>query len=167
LALPSPEVYSQGVALVTTTAQRQAPSLKTTNFINESQAERKNIAGTSAYEGLIMHHQRIMEGLTSNFFYVWAGALGTAGRGVLPGITRGEILDIARKSLSIPIRFRALRIEQAQFIQEAFICSSSREIVPVVNINDARIGSGKVGTVTQKLIKAYKQSVMQRSETFI
>ena len=167
LKLPSPEVYQQGVYLVTTTAKRQTPTLKTTAFISDSQAERAALAGTSAYEGLIIHNRQILEGLTSNFFYVWAGELGTAGRGVLPGVTRGEILHIARKSLSIPVRFRALRLDQVPSIQEAFICSSSREIVPVVRVNEERIGSGGVGFMTRTLMGAFKKSVIQRAETFI
>jgi branched-subunit amino acid aminotransferase/4-amino-4-deoxychorismate lyase len=116
---------------------------------------------------LIVRNRRILEGLTSNFFYIWEGELGTAGRDVLPGITRREILFVARHSLSIPIRFRALNLEQVPFIQEAFICSSSREIVPVVQLNNVQIGSGEVGPLTRKLMQAYKESVLERAERFV
>jgi branched-chain amino acid aminotransferase len=167
LSLPPPEVYIHGVQVVTTTAQRQKPALKSTTFISESQAERSNVKGTSAYEGLIVRNCRILEGLTSNFFYIWEGELGTAGRDVLPGITRQEVLYIAREILSIPIRYRALQLEQVPFIQEAFICSSSREIVPVVQLDNVQIGSGEVGPLTRRLMQAYKQSVLERAERFV
>jgi branched-chain amino acid aminotransferase len=167
LILPPPEVYEQGVYVIITKAHRQTPSFKKTAFISESKPDRVFVASTDAYEGLIVRNQRILEGITSSFFYVMAGELGTAGRGVLAGVTRGEILKIARSSLSLSIRFKALRIAQVPFIQEAFICSSSREIVPVVQLDEVRIGSGRVGDVTQSLMQAYRESVMLRAESIV
>jgi len=164
LELPPPETYELGVRVVTTQVQRDAPLLKKTSFITESQTERTSVARASALEGLIVQAGRILEGLTSNFFYVREQDLGTAGRGVLRGVTRGEILRIAQEELSLRIRYRALRLVEVPLIQEAFISSSSRGIVPVVQIDVDCIGSGSVGLLTKRLMHAYRQGVLLRAE---
>lgn len=168
LVLLPREVYEHGVRVVILyDKSRKTPTLKTTTFIVESQAERASLAERSAFEGLLARGNRILEGMTSNFFYVLGGVLGTAGKGVLHGVTRSEILRLARRDLRIPIRYRALRIEEIPALQEACISSSSRGIVPVVQIDDARIGSGVVGPVTGSLMRAYEQEVLRCAENIV
>lgn len=168
LRLPPAEVYQRGVRVaIMYNKHRKTPTLKTTAFIAESQAERAILAERSIFEGLLTKGDRILEGMTSNFFYVWDGVLGTAGRGVLRGVTRAVILRLARRDLRLPIRYRALRIGEISFIQEAFICSSSRGIVPVTQVDEARIGSGMVGQVTGSLMRAYERDVLRRAEAIV
>lgn len=167
IRLPA-DVYKHGVRVATIyNKKRPSPTLKSTTFITNSQKERATLAQESAFEGLLTHHGRILEGMTSNFFYIQDGALGTAGKGVLRGITRAEILRIAREELSLPVRYRALRVEDIPAIQEAFISSSSRGIVPVVQVDQARIGSGNVGQVTGSLMRAYERDVLLRAEAIV
>jgi branched-chain amino acid aminotransferase len=167
LALPPSEVYEKGVCVVTTKARRQTPTIKKTDFIAQSRTERLSLVKSTAYEGLIVHAGRILEGLTSNFFYVQGHVLGTASRGVLRGVTRGEILRLAREELVLDLRYRAISLEEIQLIQEAFISSSSRGIVPVVQVDKVRIGSGRVGDLTKRLSRAYQQSVLLRAEEIV
>lgn len=168
LALLPAEVYEHGVRVVILyDKSRKTPTLKTTSFISESQAERAALAERSAFEGLLTRGDHILEGMTSNFFYVRNGVLGTAGRGVLRGVTRAEILRLARQQLRLPISYRALRVDEIPTIREAFISSSSRGIVPVAQVDEARIGSGKVGQVTGSLMRAYEQEVWRRAETIV
>jgi branched-subunit amino acid aminotransferase/4-amino-4-deoxychorismate lyase len=168
LTLLPPDVYNRGIRVVTIhNKKRSSPTLKSTTFINESQKERAALAQETAFEGLLTYRGRILEGMTSNFFYIWSGTLGTAGRGVLRGVTRAEILRIARKELALPVRYRALRVEEIPAIQEAFICSSSRGVVPVVQVDRARIGSGEVGQVTGSLMRAYERDVLLRAEAIV
>jgi len=162
------DVYEHGIRVaIISNKKRKNPTLKSTTFITESRAERATLAQASAFEGLLTQRGRILEGMTSNFFYIRDGVLGTAGRGVLRGVTRSEILRIARKELSLPIHYRALRIEEIPAIQEAFISSSSRGIVPVVQVDEARIGAGNVGQVTGSLMRAYEQDVLLRAEAIV
>ncbi|MFZ5821809.1 MAG: aminotransferase class IV [Chloroflexota bacterium] len=168
LVLLPPDVYKHGIRVATiSNKKRNKPTLKSTTFITESQTERAALAQASAFEGLLMQRGRILEGMTSNFFYIRDGVLGTAGKGVLRGVTRSEILRIARKELSLPIHYRALRVEEIPAIQEAFISSSSRGIVPVVQVDEARIGSGNVGQVTGSLMRAYERDVLLRAEAIV
>jgi len=167
LELPPPKAYQLGVHVVTTQVQRETPRQKKTSFIVESQSERASIKRTSSYEGLIVKKGRILEGLTSNFFYVEGGVLGTAGRGILRGITREEILHLAREQLRFTMRYRALRVSEIPLIQEAFISSSSRGIVPVVRIDALRISAGFVGVLTKELMRGYQDSVLKRAESIL
>src|SRR5512138_1406640 len=79
------EIYENGVRLEISRTSRQKPSLKQTAFISESAFDRTRVGG-EIFEILLTNKSRILEGMTSNFFYVKDGALCTAGRGVLIGV---------------------------------------------------------------------------------
>jgi branched-chain amino acid aminotransferase len=49
-------------------------------------------------------------------------------------------------------------------VKEAFITSSSRGIVPVVQIDDVKVGRGRVGSTTKLLMKAYEEYVLNHAE---
>ncbi|HEY6074874.1 MAG TPA: aminotransferase class IV [Anaerolineales bacterium] len=166
LQLPEPAVYERGVKVITTRAERQDPLLKYTGFIDESQNERKKLAKYSAFEGLIVKGGRIYEGLTSNFFYIAGGKLCTERRGVLDGVTRRQVVQVA-PSCRFRITYRALRTSEVATIDEAFITSSSRGIVPVVMIDDKKVGSGRVGEGTICLMHAYEAAVEQIAEPIV
>jgi branched-subunit amino acid aminotransferase/4-amino-4-deoxychorismate lyase len=106
---------------------------------------------------------RILEGMTSNFFYVKENALFTAGRDVLPGVTRRTVIRVAR-GRGVEVRFAPLKLDQLRAVSEAFITSSSRGIVPVVQIDEVTVGEGRVGAVTQMLSSAYDEYVSKHAE---
>ena len=165
--LPSlPEdMYRSGVHLELSRTSREKPSLKRTTFIQETALERKQL-GEGIYEILLTEKGRILEGMTSNFFYVRDGMLCTAGRGVLIGVTRQTVIALARRD-GIKVGNRALRINELTSITEAFITSSSRGIVPVVQIDAHPLGDGKVGTVTARLMHLYREEVLSLAEDII
>ncbi len=156
-------VYEQGVRVVQTQAHRENPTLKSTAFIAASQAERAQLAEQNAFEGLIVQDGLILECLTSNFFYVRSGKLGTAARGILNGVTRHEVLHITREA-GIEIVYEPLLIHEAGKIDEAFLTSSSRGIVPIVDLDGTQVGSGLVGELTRLLMALYDADVERRVE---
>jgi branched-chain amino acid aminotransferase len=157
------EVYRQGVRVITSHQERATPLLKSTAFIAASEQARKELSAAGAFEALMLHNSRILEGLTSNFYYVKQEVLGTAGRGILPGVTRRLVLRLARaKGLSLV--YRALALDQLATIDEAFITSSSRGIVPVVRIDDLPVGQGLPGSITRQLIARYDAYVKQHTD---
>lgn len=163
-----PEVYEKGVRVETTTIQRYDPRAKSTTFISASDEERKHIAEAGIFEALLVKHGRILEGMTSNFFYVVGRDgippyLGTAQKDILLGVTRTMVIRVAR-SKGLEVRYRPLEISQVPAVKEAFITSSSRGIVPVVQIDDRKVGSGRVGSLTKMLMQAYQEYVLQRAE---
>src|SRR5215208_617411 len=64
------QVYEQGVQVETTELERQHPRLKSTTFISRSESERKHLAKEGIFEALLVKNGKILEGMTSNFFYI-------------------------------------------------------------------------------------------------
>ena len=131
---------------------RQFMSYKTTNYIQAVllQKERKE---AGALEILYSFGGRVLECSTSNFFIVKNGRLITPKDDILLGITRKVTIDLARPS--IKIEERPLGIEETFAADEAFLTSSFKEIVPVVAIDGKKIGGGKVGPITKKLMGSF------------
>ena len=159
----SEKLYHEGVHVVLSARSREEPKLKKTQFISASATERECIGG-DVFEILLTHRGRILEGMTSNFFYVCGETLGTAARGVLLGVTRGTVLALARQA-EIRIRYRALPCDEISTITEAFITSSSRGIVPIAQIEHRDIGSA--GTITQKLMEMYDRQLYSLAEPIV
>ena len=161
------EIYENGVRVETTSLHRNDPRIKSTAFISASDEERKHIAKEGIFEALLVKNGKILEGMTSNFFYVeQVGNLpyvGTARNGILLGVTRRTVIRVAR-GLGVEVRYQPLELNQLPAVKEAFITSSSRGIVPVVQIDDVMIGQGRVGLLTRKLMSAYAEAVLKNSE---
>jgi branched-chain amino acid aminotransferase len=156
------QVYRDGVRVGISSGSRKKPLLKQTTFIKESSAQRK-LLGHEIFEVLLAHNGRILEGMTSNFFYLLRGELGTAGHGVLSGVTRETVIRIARKA-GTPVRYKALALREIPEIDEAFITSSSRGVVPVVQIVDQPVGNSTVGQTTKQLMSLYEQEIADIAE---
>lgn len=164
LHLLAPAVYEHGVRVITVRQLgRETPTLKSSAFIGKSQQERTHLAQVQAFEGLLVKQGRILEGMTSNFFYVKDGVLGTASRGVLLGVTRSMVVAAAREA-GIGVVYRSLNVKQVPGISEAFITSSSRGVVPVVAVDDIPVGDGHPGPVTQRLMSGYNALALRRAE---
>jgi branched-chain amino acid aminotransferase len=163
-ALP-PGVYQDGVRVDISRGGRKKPSLKQTTFIRESSSQRKRLGGET-FEIMLTHNGRILEGMTSNFFYLRGGELYTAGRGVLSGVTRETVIMIARQA-GIRVRYKALSLREIPGIDEAFITSSSRGVVPVTQIIDQPVGNGKVGETTKQLMRLFEQKISSIVESII
>lgn len=149
------EIYARGVSCVTIpNSARKDPAAKTTDWLHD----RRRITAAmpdGIYEGLLLSEAGdILEGLSSNFYAILGGELRTAGEGALPGISRQIVFEVA--SGIVPICKDAVNIRDIPRLDEAFITSSSRGIVPVVVIDGQRIGSGNPGPCTDVLSSAYK-----------
>jgi len=99
----------------------------------------------------------ITEGSVSNAFIVdKKGTLITRGEevGLLSGITRYRVLEIAKEA-GIKVEIRKFTVEEAKQAKEAFLTASTSHLVPVVRIDDAKIGDGKPGEVFTTLFGRY------------
>jgi len=174
------DIYENGVRVETTELQREQPRLKSTAFIGRSDMERKHIAREGIFEALLVKGGEILEGMTSNFFYIRYQRASSAGRQrlgsaqaeailctardhILLGITRETVIAIAR-GIGLELKYVPLSLDQLTEIDEAFITSSSRGIVPVVQIDDVTIGQGSPGPTTKQLSQAYEARVVEEAE---
>jgi len=167
LKLLSLEVYENGVRVETTTLHRNDPRIKSTAFITASDGERKHIAQAGIFEALLVKNGKILEGMTSNFFYFLRSAQGeilyTAQGDILLGVTRQTVIRVAR-SRGVEVKYQPLKLDQLPAVKEAFITSSSRGIVPVIQIDAVTIGEGSPGKLTKMLMTAYESDVLKRAE---
>jgi branched-chain amino acid aminotransferase len=157
-----PSSYQKGVKTVTCGVHRLVPKAKLTNFI-ASASEIRGQLPEQVHEALMVFENKILEGLSSNFFAIKDGTVWTAEEGVLSGVTRSVVLDEIRQE-GIPLHLWALPVADVPVIQEAFITSSSRGILPVVAIDDQQIGSGVPGPITMRLHQRYLQRIEDELE---
>lgn len=114
-------------------------------------------------EAILIRNGYVTEGAASNLFAVIDGELITPPKNneILPGITRDVILELAEAN-RIPYREDVIALEALQHASEIWVTSSTREIVPVIEVDDSMVGAGVPGPVYQKmdqLLQTYKQSL--------
>jgi len=160
------EIYERGVQVETTELQREHPRLKSTSFIGRSDSERKHIAHEGIFEALLVKNGEILEGMTSNFFYVKDNILHTAQDDILLGVTRKTVIDVAR-GRGVEVRYESLKQDKLADIDEAFITSSSRGVVPVIKIDSVTIGQGRPGPITIELMSVYEGYVIEKAEKIL
>lgn len=151
------ERFAKGIKLITTRLQRVSPEAKTTNY-EAAVRSLKEAAHRNAADALFVNEQgQVLEGTRSNFFAFRGDRLFTARAGVLMGVTRNVVLELARGRFTI--EERPVLLSELPQIDEAFITSSSKEITPVVQIDDLVIGNGKPGPRTYELEQKFIKMV--------
>jgi branched-chain amino acid aminotransferase len=96
----------------------------------------------------------VVEGPGFNVFAVCEGRLVTPRDGVLEGITRRTVIEIA-ESMGIPVELRALPAAQLRAADEAFLSSSGGGVLPVTRVDGRPVGSGKPGALTARILERY------------
>ena len=152
---PVPEAFlREGVRVdVARELHRDQPLIKTADFVVRRRPyplERQD-----SYEHLLLDAQGgILECSSANFHAVRGGALWTGSGGALEGITEKVLVRVAT-DLGVPIRRERVRLADAAKLDEAFLTSSTRGLVPIVDVAGTRIGNGAPGVLWKKLADAY------------
>jgi branched-chain amino acid aminotransferase len=163
---PPPSAYLNGVRCVTGPVglKRDTPRAKSTRFIAPAAQARQ--AQTNVNEVLLLGAGGvILEGSSSNFYAVLDGHLRTADEGVLAGITRGLLLSLAQGL--IPIQLVPVTVRDLLRVQEAFLTSVSRAVLPVAEIDDERIGQAVPGPITRELARRYADHLDRELEPIV
>ncbi|MBI3387390.1 MAG: aminotransferase class IV [Deltaproteobacteria bacterium] len=131
-------------------------------ILGRMQAQRVN-----AFEALyVTPRGHVTEGTTSNLFVVRRGALLTppldSTAGVLPGVTRRLVMDLAR-TLTLRVRECRVPVRELLAAEEAFCTSSVVEIVPIVRVDNRPIADGRCGALTRQLQLGYRARVGRAS----
>lgn len=157
-----PALYRLGVRAVTVEMTRARPRAKATTFIAPSRRLRHGF-GPQIHEVLMVNRVgEILEGISSNFFAIRGGVLYTADKGILEGMTRALVLEMAPSVL--PLELRPVRRDQIPDLAECFITSASREVLPIVSIDGQPIGRGQPGPLTAELHRRFRQRIYQEAE---
>jgi branched-chain amino acid aminotransferase len=96
----------------------------------------------------------VVEGPGFNIFAFSRGVLVTPKEGVLEGITRRTVIEIAR-SLGVSVELRALASDELGGAQEAFLSSSGGGVLPVTKVDGQPVGAGVPGQLTRQLLQTY------------
>jgi branched-chain amino acid aminotransferase len=165
LTLPDPVYIQKGIKIITHEYLRELPVVKTINY---SMGIRllKQIKEQGAEE--VLYHQGgiVSEFPRCNFFVVLTdGTVVTPSENILKGITRKTVLALAGKRYRTEVR--TLRLDEIATAKEAFLTSTTRRIVPIVQVDDTQIGQGQPGEVTlsllNDLIALEEESLINRS----
>jgi len=158
------EKYETGFKAVISFLRRNSQSLlsrlKSTCYMENVLA--RTAARAAGYDEAIFLNEQgyLAEGSSANIFLVSNGELITPcfESGVLPGITRDAVLEIARTS-NIKATERWVELNELIEAQEAFLTNSILELMPLVSVEGRPIGTGKAGKLTKDLLAAYRKLV--------
>lgn len=107
----------------------------------------------------ILHRQGyVTEGAASNLFAVIDGVLMTPKKTaeILPGITRQVILELAAKN-GIPFKEEIISLKALRSASEIWITSSTREIIPVIELDSVSVGKGLPGSLWKKMTQLFQE----------
>jgi branched-chain amino acid aminotransferase len=156
------EILMNGAEVAAHCITRPNPRAKTNAWIG-LRGEASEVLPEYIYEGIVCNSRgELLEGFSSNFYAVKNEKLWTAGDKILFGITRKIILDVTPDLL--PSHLHPVTIEDLPSMQEAFLSSSSRGVVPIVKIDNHVIGEGRPGPYTLEITRRYNSWVEENIE---
>lgn len=151
LDFPSPDKYENGVKLLSTEHVRAISDIKTTNYAFP--VWHSGDWKSQGAEDVIYHHEGLVsESSRSNIFMIKNGEIATPDSHILHGITRKRILEISGK-----VNIRPIKFEEIMDSDELFMTSTTKKILPITQIDDTKIGTGKPGPETKLLIEKFKE----------
>ncbi|MEI9894198.1 MAG: aminotransferase class IV [Chthoniobacter sp.] len=154
---PAAWQYESGIAIKTTTLTRQIPLAKTVDY---SAGIRETIlANRQGYQEVAYLDRRgcLLEGTTFSIFALLGKTLVTPEEGVLPGCTAAQVIKLARRA-GFTIQRSAISPAMLKKASELFITSTTRELLPVVRVDQQQIGAGVPGPVTRVLHQRFRKS---------
>jgi branched-chain amino acid aminotransferase len=143
------------------------PMIKSNNLLNNALAMQE-AARRGAFEGIMRNYRgELTECTTANLFVVKDGVALTppVDAGLLPGITRELLLEIG-PDVGIQVREQVLRDEDLFGADEAFLTGTTREVLPIVQVDERVIGAGRPGPVTGKLLAAFRRKAEELTRVF-
>jgi branched-chain amino acid aminotransferase len=160
---PAADAFATGVRVSLVPVVRNhpgsvSPLIKSNNLLNNALAMQEALRRGS-FEGIMRNHKgELAECTQSNLFIVKQGAALTPPieAGLLPGITRAYLFEIGA-ALGIPVREQVLRDVDLFAADECFLTSTTREVLPIVQVDGTTIGAGTPGPVTRALLDGYRQ----------
>jgi branched-chain amino acid aminotransferase len=167
LGAPTAEMLATGVAVEVVQVSRSDPAVKSGNYLGSvlaiAEARRRSPA---AHEAILCSPSgSVAEGATSNVFFARGSEVCTPSLavGILDGVTRAKVLALARGA-GLPAReLTFVAPQDLRTADEVFLTSAVRGILPVTTVDGVRIGDGRCGPVTRRLLALYQRLVSEAS----
>jgi branched-chain amino acid aminotransferase len=155
--------YERGVKVAIVSILRNHPGtvnplIKSNNLLNSAMAMQEALR-RGAFEGVMRNYRgELAECTTANLFVVKNGAALTPpiDAGLLAGITREFLFEVGSR-IGIPVREQVLRDSDLFEADEAFLTSTTRELVPITRVDDRPIAAGSPGPVTKALLAEFRK----------
>jgi len=159
---PPAELYANGAALATFPHQRLCPDVKLMNYIGAILAHQTVVPMHNAYEVLFVcpsDQRTVLEGSTFTIFFIDSdGNLLTPpldGK-ILDSVTRRVILEILAPRKELRVLETPVTLDMISSFPEAFLVSTTRNVLPVTRIDDKVIGNGKPGPFTRTVMNLFE-----------
>ena len=161
-----PALRAEGIQVTVSSVVRNHPRaldprIKSNNLLNNVLAMQEALR-RGASEALMRNHRgELSECALSNFFLVRRGEALTPPleSGLLEGVTRNFLFEIGRAA-GVPMRETVLRDADLGTADEAFVTSSTREVLPVTAIDGRQVGTARPGPVTRALAREYRRQAL-------
>jgi D-alanine transaminase len=162
---PKKKEVEEGVKVITHPDLRwQRRDIKSVSLLANVLAKQK-AAAAGAREAWLLEGDTVTEGAVSNSYIVNdKGEVIThpADHHILGGITRESLLKLAKKA-GIKVIERPYTMTEVKKASEAFLTSTSANVLPVVRVDDMQIGDGKPGKTTRKLQEIYETHILKET----
>ncbi|NFS27824.1 aminotransferase class IV [Clostridium botulinum] len=154
---PNEEMYKNGVKTILYFGERENPNAKIVN-LNFREKVNIKIKENNAYEAILVDRNGyITEGSKSNIFMVKENVLLTSPiKTVLPGVTRGEIINIAIEN-GIKVEEVSYKYSDIEKLDGMFISGTSPKILPINQVDSIKMNSNEI---INKLIKCYNNKII-------
>jgi branched-chain amino acid aminotransferase len=173
---PPAEAFERGVRVALVPVVRNHPGtvnplIKSNSLLNNALAMQEALR-RGGFEGVMRNYKgELAECTQSNLFIVKNGAALTPpiDAGLLPGITREFLFEIGAE-VGVPVREAVLHDADLFGADEAFLTSTTRECVPIVQVDDRTIGSGAPGPITRTLLDGFRrkaESMTRQQQTVL
>jgi branched-chain amino acid aminotransferase len=168
ISLYPEEVYQQGMECITVTTRRSSPdvlnpAIKSLNYLNNILAKIECIrAGVP--ECVMLNQQGLVAECSGDNLFVYIRDFNGKAQlrtppvsaGILEGITRDAVIQIAGE-LGIPCVERDVALFDIYAADEVFLTGTAAEVVPMTMLDNRKIGTGKPGETTWRIIERYRE----------
>lgn len=163
LTLPTAHQFEKGLRLITYPHQRQMPEAKTIDYLMAIWLQ-PQIKEQQADDVLYFKDGLVTECPRANFFIITPDdTLVTASQNILKGIMRGKVLEIAGTRIKAEVR--PLAWEELEHAKEAFITSTTKQLLPIIQIDEQVIGDGTPGKISRWLYQELDKLVSGSDRT--
>lgn len=160
--------YAEGIRVAVVEVRRNHPrsldpAIKSSNLLNNILAVREARSRGAEEPLMLSLDGHLAEGASTNVFLARGGVVRTPplATGILAGITRDVVREIAPR-LGIECREEPLRLDDLLAAEEAFLTSTTRDVVPVREVDGTRVGDGRPGPLTRRLMEGFRAYVAER-----
>ncbi len=167
IALYPEELYQKGLEIITSAvpavhSEALNPRVKSLNYLNNILAKMEAIRA-GKLEAIMLNSQGFVAECTGdNIFIIKNGVIKTPSifSCILAGCTRNLVIKLAKEA-GIPIEETTLQRYDLYTADECFLTGSGAEVIPVIDIDGRKIGSGKPGDITKDMLKHFRDFIAQ------